>query len=160
MTDTPTDDMPGFVAEEPEHCHACYRLIRPSQTYFLTVGQAILCEGCLEVADAIRVTDDLAVAIEDGRLLVRRGDATVEVFASEVQHLVDALVEAATRVVNQQHQGKQGSRRDSRQPALAGERAVSSCHSALNPMELLPGRHVREGLNDQQHAGVRHRQDP
>ena len=27
MTDTPTDDRPGFVAEEPVHCHACYRLM-------------------------------------------------------------------------------------------------------------------------------------
>jgi hypothetical protein len=45
MTSTPTDDQPGFVAEEPEHCHACYRLIRPGQTYYLTIGQAILCEG-------------------------------------------------------------------------------------------------------------------
>ena len=26
MTDTPNDDQPGFVAEEPEHCHACYTL--------------------------------------------------------------------------------------------------------------------------------------
>jgi hypothetical protein len=29
MTDTPTADQPGFVAEEPEHCRACYRLIQP-----------------------------------------------------------------------------------------------------------------------------------
>jgi hypothetical protein len=26
MTETPSDDQPGFVAEELEHCHACYRL--------------------------------------------------------------------------------------------------------------------------------------
>jgi hypothetical protein len=26
MTDTPIDDQPCFVAEEPEHCDACYRL--------------------------------------------------------------------------------------------------------------------------------------
>ena len=31
MTDTPTYDVPGFVASEPEHCHDCYRLIRPDQ---------------------------------------------------------------------------------------------------------------------------------
>jgi hypothetical protein len=73
MKDTPTDDMPGFVTEEPVHCHACYRLIRPGQTWDLTMGQAILCEGCLKAADAIRVTDDLVVVIEDARLLVRRG---------------------------------------------------------------------------------------
>jgi hypothetical protein len=42
MTDTPTDDLPGFVAEEPEHCHDCYRLIRPGQKYFLTIVQAVI----------------------------------------------------------------------------------------------------------------------
>jgi hypothetical protein len=42
----PNDDQPGFAAEEPEHCHACYRLIQPGQMYYLTMGQAVLCEGC------------------------------------------------------------------------------------------------------------------
>jgi hypothetical protein len=37
MTDTPTDDMPGFVSEEPEHCHGCYRLIHTGQTYYMEV---------------------------------------------------------------------------------------------------------------------------
>jgi hypothetical protein len=41
------------------------------------------------------VTDDLAVVVEDGRLLVRRGDSTVEVLPREVRRLVDALVEGA-----------------------------------------------------------------
>ena len=27
MTNTPTDDQPVFVAEEPEHCHECYPLV-------------------------------------------------------------------------------------------------------------------------------------
>jgi hypothetical protein len=61
MTETPTDDMPGFVAEDPVRCHACYRVIQPGQSYYLTIGQAILCEGCISTSDAIRVTDDLAV---------------------------------------------------------------------------------------------------
>jgi hypothetical protein len=39
MTKTPTDDQPGFVAEEPEHCHAGYLLIQAGETYYLTVGQ-------------------------------------------------------------------------------------------------------------------------
>ncbi len=65
MTETPNDDQPGIVAEEPERCHACYRLIQPGQTYYLTIGQAILCEGCLGAADAIRVSDDLVVVVED-----------------------------------------------------------------------------------------------
>jgi hypothetical protein len=86
MADTPIDDQPGFVAEEPEHCDACYRLIQPGQTHYLTIGQAILCEGCIRTADAFRVTDDLAVVVEDGRLQVRRGSATVEVSPSEAGH--------------------------------------------------------------------------
>ena len=57
MTQTPTDDRPGFVADEPKHCHACVRLIQPGQTYYLTIGQAILCEECTRTADAIRSTD-------------------------------------------------------------------------------------------------------
>jgi hypothetical protein len=61
----------GFVAEKPEHCHVCYRLIRPGQTYCLIMGQAILCGGCLGATDAIRVIDDLAVAVEDGRVLTK-----------------------------------------------------------------------------------------
>ena len=82
MTETSTDDQPGFVAEEPKHCHACYHLIQPGQTYYLTIGQAILCEGCLGTADAIRVTDDLVVVVQDERLQVRRGGSTVVVFPS------------------------------------------------------------------------------
>jgi hypothetical protein len=65
--------------------------------HYLTVGQAILCEACLGSADAICVTGDLAVVVEDGRLLVRRGSATVEVLPREVRRLVNALVEAAAR---------------------------------------------------------------
>lgn len=33
MTETPNDDNPGFVANESEHCFACFRLICPGQTY-------------------------------------------------------------------------------------------------------------------------------
>jgi hypothetical protein len=100
VTETPTDDRPGFVAEEPEHCHACYSLIRSGQTYHLTTELAILCEGCLGVAGAIRVADDLAVVVEAGRLLVRRGHAAVEVLPHEVRRLVEALVEGAAKLVD------------------------------------------------------------
>ncbi len=31
MSDIPSDDKPGFVAEKPEHCLDCYRLIRTGQ---------------------------------------------------------------------------------------------------------------------------------
>jgi hypothetical protein len=37
MTETPADDVPGFAAEEPEQCHDCYRLIRHSSAYLLTL---------------------------------------------------------------------------------------------------------------------------
>jgi hypothetical protein len=37
MTDSPTENQPGFVTEEPEHCFACFRLIRPDQTCCLTI---------------------------------------------------------------------------------------------------------------------------
>jgi hypothetical protein len=46
MTDTPNDDKPGFVAEEPEHCFACFRLILPGQTYYLTIEDTVLCADC------------------------------------------------------------------------------------------------------------------
>jgi len=46
MIDTPTDDQPGFVSEKPEHCFACFRLIRPGQTYYLTIEQGVLCADC------------------------------------------------------------------------------------------------------------------
>jgi hypothetical protein len=104
MTETPTNDQPDFVAEEPEHCHACYRLILPGRTYYLTIRQAILCDRCIRSADAIRLTDDLAIVVEDGQLLVRRGDAAVVVFPHEVRRLVDALVEAGIGLVDQKAQ--------------------------------------------------------
>jgi hypothetical protein len=31
MRDTPTDDKPGFVSEEPEHSRACLPKLRPSK---------------------------------------------------------------------------------------------------------------------------------
>jgi hypothetical protein len=46
MGDTSTDDQPGFLAEKPEHCFACSRLIRPGQTYYLTIEHELLCADC------------------------------------------------------------------------------------------------------------------
>ncbi len=61
-----------------------------------------VCEGCIRTADAIRVTDDLVVVVEDGRLLVRRGDSVVEVLRHQVRRLVGAPVEGAGRLVDGQ----------------------------------------------------------
>jgi hypothetical protein len=81
MTETPTDDQPGFLAEEPEHCFACFRLIRPGQTYYLTIEHEVLCADCALDAPSmmpssrgvIRVREDLAVEVRSDRLLIRRG---------------------------------------------------------------------------------------
>ena len=71
MTHTQDDDMPGFVAEKPEHCFACYRLIRPGQTYYLTIEGIVHSEDCALSEGVIRVREDLAVEIRRDRLLIR-----------------------------------------------------------------------------------------
>jgi hypothetical protein len=43
MIETPTEDQPGFVAEDPQHCHGCYRLMRSGQECFLPIEQAMVC---------------------------------------------------------------------------------------------------------------------
>jgi hypothetical protein len=46
MTNTPTDDQPGFAAGKPEHGFGCYRLIRPGQAFYLTIEHEVLCADC------------------------------------------------------------------------------------------------------------------
>jgi hypothetical protein len=62
----------------------------------------MLCEDCMKDTDAIRVAEDLVVVIEEDRLVVRRGGASVEVRSSEVRHLVDALMEGTAKLVVRQ----------------------------------------------------------
>ena len=102
MINTPTDDQPGFVAQEPEHCHDCYRLIKIGEIYHLTIDNAILCPDCIRATDAIRLAGGLTVEVGEDRLLVRRGDDVVEVLPAEVRHSVDALVEAAASLAGRQ----------------------------------------------------------
>ena len=45
--------------------------------------------------------EDLAVKVKRDRLVVRRGQAVVEVLPGEVRHLVNALAEGAGRLVGQ-----------------------------------------------------------
>ena len=70
MSDIPNDDNPGFVTEKPEHCFACYRHIRPGQTYYLTLKNIVHCEDCALSDGVIRVRDDLAVEVKRDRLLI------------------------------------------------------------------------------------------
>ena len=76
------------------------RLIRPGQTYYLTIEGTVLCADCALVEGVIRVREDLVVQIKRDRLLIQRGEAEVEVFPSEIRHLVNALAEAAARLVD------------------------------------------------------------
>jgi hypothetical protein len=64
---------PRFVAEEPEHCHDCYRFFRSGQRYFLTIEPAIMCPDCARIGEAIRLTGGLTVEVGEDRLLIRRG---------------------------------------------------------------------------------------
>jgi hypothetical protein len=107
MTDTPTDDQPGSLAEKAEHCVACYRLICPGQTYYLTMKYEVLCADCALDAPAmmpssrgvIRVGDDLAVEVK--RDWQGRPDAAWA--RAEAHHLILALTEV--------QQGRPGTRR-------------------------------------------------
>ena len=100
MTETPNEDKPGFLATKPEHCFGCYRLIHPGQTYYLTMEYEVLCADCALDECVIRVREDLAVEVKSDRLLVRRGEAELEVFPGEIRHLVNALAEATGRLVD------------------------------------------------------------
>jgi hypothetical protein len=104
MTETPNDDKPGFVAEEPVHCLVCFHLIPPGQTYYLTIEHEVLCADCALDEGVIRVREDLAVEVKRDRLSIQRGRAEVEVFPGEIRHLVNALAEAAGRLVDQRIQ--------------------------------------------------------
>jgi hypothetical protein len=100
------EDTLPLIAQHPEHCFECFRLIRPGETYYQTAENTVLCQQCvrkgvsMEVLDTIQATDDLVVEVGEDRLRVRRGDTRVEVLLTEVRHLVDALGEAAARAVN------------------------------------------------------------
>jgi hypothetical protein len=95
MTETLTDDRPGFVAEEPEHCRDFCRLIHPGKIYYLTTEQVVVCPDCASAADAIRLAGGLTVKIREDKLLVRRANVSVEEFRGEARHHLDRLVEAA-----------------------------------------------------------------
>ena len=68
-----------LTAQQPEHCHKCYRLILPGETCYQTAGNAVLCkecaaqEGAVRVLDTIPASDDLAAEVSEDCLTIRRG---------------------------------------------------------------------------------------
>ena len=88
MTDTPTADHPAFVAEEPEHCPDCCRVIRGGERYFVKVEQAVVCPDWVRKEDAIRLPGGLTVEIGENRLLLRRGRTEIEALPHEVRHII------------------------------------------------------------------------
>ena len=73
----------------------------------------MLCPNCVgglligEDFDTIRATDQVTVDYGGGLLRVRREGAAIIVAPGEVRHLVDTLVEAAMKVVDEQVKGKE-----------------------------------------------------
>jgi len=95
-----------LIASRPEHCLACYRLIRAGETYHQTEENRVLCRQCAgpgqadELRDTIPVTDDLEIELSDGGLRLRRRSTGTGIilYPGELRHLVEALVEAGTQV--------------------------------------------------------------
>jgi hypothetical protein len=108
MTQTPDSDTLALIATNPEHCLDCFRLIRPGETYHQGKDGTVLCPSCVstlligEDFDTIQATERFAVDYGGGLVRVRREGAAIIIAPEEVRHLVDALVEAATWVVDQQ----------------------------------------------------------
>jgi hypothetical protein len=59
-----------LTAQHPEHCHECYRLIHPGETYHQTAENTVLCQGCADI-EATQVNDDLVVEVGEDMLRVR-----------------------------------------------------------------------------------------
>ena len=68
----------------------------------VTSSMSIPSGDCALSEGVIRVRDDLAVEVKRDRLWIQRGKAELEVLPGESRHLVNALVEAATRLVDRQ----------------------------------------------------------
>ena len=108
MTRALSRDTNALIATDPEHCLDCFRLIRPGETYYQGKDDTVLCPNCVndlligEDFDTIQATERVAVDYGGGLIRVRREGAAIIVAPGEVRHLVDALVEAATRVVDEQ----------------------------------------------------------
>ena len=108
MTQTLLSDSIALIASEPGQCLDCFRLIGPGETYHQGQDDSVLCPTCVsnlligEDYDAIQATEGMAVDYGGGLIRLRREGAATIVAPGEVRHQVDALVEAAARVVDEQ----------------------------------------------------------
>jgi hypothetical protein len=97
----------ALIVTDPEHCLDCSRLIRPGETYYLGQDDTVLCPTGVsdllngEDFETIQETERVAVDYGGGLLRLRREAAAIIIAPEEVRHLADALVEAATRLVEQ-----------------------------------------------------------
>ena len=125
MTQTLSTDTIPRIAREPEHCLDCFCLIRPGEAYHLGKDGTVLCPMCIsdlligEDFGTIQATEQVAVDYGGGLLRMRREGAAVIIAPQEVRHLVDALVEAATGIVDEQS-GSAGRARGEHDPESNG----------------------------------------
>jgi hypothetical protein len=107
MTQDLASDALALIATDPEHCLECFRLIHPGETYHQGKDNTVLCPTCFsnlligEDFGTIHATYQVCVDYGGGLMRVRREGAAIVLAPGEVRHLVDALVEAATRVADE-----------------------------------------------------------
>ena len=128
MAESPAHAVPARTATERDHCLDCFRLIRPGETYHLGNDDTVLCPNCvgdLQIGKdlaAIQATEHLAVDCGGGLIRVCREGAAIIVEPGEVRYSADALLEAATKVVDEQVGDREtwfGPRRTLRSAAMA-----------------------------------------
>ena len=83
MRDMPDDDRPGFVAEKPEYCFACCRLIGMDRHTASQSSSKCSARTAPFTQGVIRVREDLAVEVRGDPVLVQSGKAEVAVAAGE-----------------------------------------------------------------------------
>lgn len=107
MTETQHEDTLALIATHPEHCLDCFRLIRPGETCHQGADSTVLCPACFsglligEDFGTVTTTSGLVVDYGGGLIRVRREGAAIVVRPREVRHLVDAVVEGAARLVDE-----------------------------------------------------------
>jgi hypothetical protein len=97
-----------LTAQHPEHCHACYRIIHPGETYHQTAENTALCPECADKDASISDTPnpwevrtlpgDVHLEMWGGdvpALVMAQGENRIRVELAHVKGLVAGLVDAA-----------------------------------------------------------------